>query len=288
MDVDIPGQTLKLDEFKVESLIRDDDNLYIHPRIVMIAPSGSGKSWIVRNILYEMRDIPCGTVIAPTDKMNKFFDDFMPASFIHHEFKPNIIPKILYRQKKILEKNEYRKKVQKKLIDPRTYLVMDDCMASKHLWLKDPNILEIMNQGRHFKLTFILTMQYCLGIQPELRTQFNYIFLLGEDNAASRKKLWEHWAGVFPKFDLFEQVFLQVTNNYGCMVINNRIKTTDLTKKVFWYKANRVPDFKIGTHQYLKFHNDRYDINYQNKQQLFDVLSYGIKKKSNIIVRLIK
>ena len=288
MDVDIPGQTLKLDEFKVESLIRDDDNLYIHPRIVMIAPSGSGKSWIVRNILYEMRDIPCGTVIAPTDKMNKFFDDFMPASFIHHEFKPNIIPKILYRQKKILEKNEYRKKAQKKLIDPRTYLVMDDCMASKHLWLKDPNILEIMNQGRHFKLTFILTMQYCLGIQPELRTQFNYIFLLGEDNAASRKKLWEHWAGVFPKFDLFEQVFLQVTNNYGCMVINNRIKTIDITKKVFWYKATRVPNFKIGIPKFLKFHNDRFDINYQNKQQLFDVLSYGIKKKSNIIVRLIK
>ena len=68
MDIDIPGLTLKLEEFKIESLIYDDDGNFINPRICMIAPSGSGKSWIVRNILYEMRDIPCGTVIAPTDK----------------------------------------------------------------------------------------------------------------------------------------------------------------------------------------------------------------------------
>jgi hypothetical protein len=131
-------------------------------------------------------------------------------------------------------------------------------------------------------------MQYCLGIQHELRTQFNYIFLLGEDNAASRRKLWEHWAGDFPKFDLFEQVFLQVTSNFGCMVINNRIRTTDLTKKVFWFKAKKVQPFKIGSPAFLKFHEDRYDPDYQNKQQLFDVLNYGCKKKTNIVVKLIR
>ena len=76
MDIDIPGQTLKLEEFDIKTLIKDNDGTYIHPRIVMIAPSGSGKSWIVRNILYEMRDIPCGVVLAPTDKMNKFYNDY--------------------------------------------------------------------------------------------------------------------------------------------------------------------------------------------------------------------
>ena len=288
MDIDIPGKTIKLEEFKIESLIRDSDGEYINPRIVMIAPSGSGKSWIVRNILYEMKDIPCGSVIAPTDKMNKFYDDFMPSCFIHHEFKPEIIPKILGRQKAILEKNEKRVKDGKKPVDPRTYLVMDDCMASKNQWVKDPNILEIMNQGRHFKLTFILTMQYCLGIQPELRTQFNYIFLLGEDNAASRKKLYEHWAGVFPRYELFEQVFLQVTDNYGCMVINNRIKTTDLTQKVFWFKAKKVPNFKIGSKEYSKFHDENYDTNYLNKSAAFDFVGYGNKKRANVVVKLIK
>ena len=179
MDIDVPGQTLKLEEFDIKTLIYDDKGEFINPRIVMIAPSGSGKSWIVRNILYAMRDIPCGTVIAPTDKMNKFYDEFMPPCFIHHEYKSEIIPKLLGRQSKILEKNERRVKEGKNPVDPRVYLVMDDCMADKDKWIKDPKMLEIMNQGRHFKLTFILTMQYCLGIQPELRTQFNYIFFRG-------------------------------------------------------------------------------------------------------------
>ena len=188
----------------------------------------------------------------------------------------------------ILAKNEKRIKEGKEPVDPRAFLVMDDCMAAKHLWIKDPKVLEVMNQGRHYQLTYILTMQYCLGIQPELRTQFNFIFLLGDDNAASRRKLWEHWAGVFPKFDLFEQVFLQVTADYGCMVINNRIKTTDITKKVFWFKAKKVPEFKIGLPKYIKFHEQNYDPNYEKKDNFFDISSYGMKKKPAIKVKLMK
>jgi hypothetical protein len=72
------------------------------------------------------------------------------------------------------------------------------------------------------------------------------------------------------------------------MVINNRIKTTDLTKKVFWFKAKKVPNFKIGIPQFLKFHEERYDANYQNKEQLFDILNYGSKKKTNIMVKLVR
>ena len=288
MDISILGNTLQLNEFDIKSLFYDDEGVFINPRIAMIGASGSGKSWIIREIFFHMKnDIGCGVVIAPTDKMNKFYDNFIPSSFIYHEFKPEIIPNILTRQKKIIEKNEKRIIEGKQEIDTRAFLIMDDCMASKNLWLKDPNILEIMNQGRHFKLSYILSMQYCLSVMPELRTQFNYIFMLGEDNAASRKKLHEHWCGVVPSFAMFESIFMQVTSNYGCLVVNNRIKSTDLTKKIFWFRSKRVPDFKIGNPQFLKFHQSNYDINYLNKNKLFDVTSFT-SKKSNIIVKMIK
>ena len=285
---DIDPNALVLEEFKLDTLRKDENGDFLNPRIVMIAPSGSGKSWIVRNVLYCLKDIPCGTIIAPTDKMTKFYDDFIPSSYIYHEYKENIIPKVLRRQEAILEKNKTRKKDGKELLDPRAFLVMDDCMAAKHLWIKDPKVLEVMNQGRHYQLTYILTMQYCLGIQPELITQFNFVFLLGDDNAASRRKLWEHWAGVFPKFDTFEQVFLQVTANYGCMVINNRIKNIDITKKVFWFRAKKVPDFKIGLPKFLKFHEENFDPNYDKKSNFFDLSGFGARKKPQIKVRLMK
>ena len=36
---------------------------------------------------------------------------------------------------------------------------------------------------------------------------------------------------MFPTRDIFEQVFLQVTDNYGCMVINNRLRSSDIKLK---------------------------------------------------------
>ena len=284
-DYNIGGQTIQLEKFDLKKLVVNDRGEYVNPRIAMIAKSGSGKSWVIREILYYLSKthIPCGTVIAPTDKMTKFFDDIVPGSYIHHEYKEDIIPKVLHRQKIIIDKNEQRKKEGKKIIDPRAFLVMDDCMSSKHLWLKDPNVLSIFNEGRHFQLTFILAMQYCIGIQPELRNNFDFIFLLGEDTYSSRKKIYEHYAGIFPKFDLFDQVFSQVTDNYGCMVLDNRIRSADIQKKVFWFKSRETPDFKIGIPRALKYHQINFDPDHDKKSPLLDLNSMISSKRRQVV-----
>lgn len=281
----IGGQTLELAKFDLKKLVVNDKGEYVNPRIAMIAKSGSGKSWVIREILYYLSktNIPCGTVIAPTDKMTKFFDDIIPSSFIHHEYKEDIIPRVLHRQKLIIDKNEQRKKEGKKLIDTRAYLVMDDCMSSKHLWLKDPNVLSIFNEGRHYQLTFILAMQYCIGIQPELRNNFDFIFLLGEDTYSSRKKIYEHYAGIFPKFDLFDQVFSQVTDNYGCMVLDNRIRSADIQKKVFYFKSRQTPNFRVGIPLALKFHENNYDPEHEKKLPLVDMNSMISSKRRQVV-----
>lgn len=286
-DFMIGGQVLQLEQFDLKKLVVSPSGDYVNPRIAMIAKSGSGKSWVIREILYYLSktNIPAGTVIAPTDKMTKFFDDIVPPSFIHHEYNENIIPKILSRQKYIIEKNETRKKEGKKKIDPRAFLVMDDCMSSKHLWLKDPNVLSIFNEGRHYQLTFILAMQYAIGIQPELRNNFDFIFLLGEDTYSSRKKIYEHYAGIFPKFDIFDQVFNQVTDDYGCMVLDNRIRSTDIQKKVFWFKSKPTPAFKVGIPKAIKFNSINFDPNHDKKVPLMDLNSFNSKRKQIVHVK---
>ena len=126
-------------------------------------------------------------------------------------------------------------------------------------------------------------MQYSLGIQPELRSNFDYVFLLGEDFINNRKKLYEHYAGMFPTRDIFDQVFLQVTDNYGCMVINNRLRSTDITKKVFWYKAAKRENFKVGSPKFLKFHDDNYDPDHDKRVPFVDLNMFGRKKSSKPI-----
>ena len=284
-DINCGGEAIQLDKFDLKNLVVDQNGEFLNPRIAIIAKSGSGKSWVIRDILLYLQSIPCGTIIAPTDKMTKFYDDFFPASFIHHEFREDTIPRMLARQKIVLEKNEHRKREGKKPIDPRTFLIMDDCMSSKHLWLKDPSMLSIFNEGRHYQLTFILSMQYSLGIQPELRSNFDYVFLLGEDFINNRKKLYEHYAGMFPTRELFDQVFLQVTDDYGTMVINNRLRSTDIKKKVFWYKAKKREDFSIGSNRFKQFHKIYFDKNHDKRLPFIDINNFGSnKKKANIKV----
>ena len=283
-DINFGGDALQLDKFDLKNLVVDQNGEFLNPRIAIIAKSGSGKSWVIRDILMYLKSIPCGCIIAPTDKMTKFYDDFFPATFIHHEFREDIIPRLLARQKLILSKNEARKKASKKPVDPRTFLIMDDCMSSKHLWLKDPNMLSIFNEGRHYQLTFILSMQYSLGIQPELRSNFDYVFLLGEDFINNRKKLYEHYAGMFPTRELFDQVFLQVTDDYGVMVINNRLRSTDIKKKVFWYKAKKREDFSIGCQRFKRFHQIYFDKNHDKRLPFIDINNFGQKKKTNVTV----
>jgi len=286
-DINFGGECLQLDRFDLKNLVLDQNGDFLNPRIAIIAKSGSGKSWVIRDILSYIHDIPCGTIIAPTDKMTGFFNDFFPVSFIHHEYKQDIIPRLLHRQKLMLAKNEDRKKKKKKPIDPRAFLIMDDCMSTKHLWLKDPSVLSVFNEGRHYQLTFILSMQYSLGIQPELRSNFDYVFLLGEDFINNRKKLYEHYAGMFPSRELFDQVFLQVTDDYGVMVINNRLRSTDIRKKVFWYKAKKVKELTVGCRRFKTFHDLYYDENHDKRLPYIDMSNFGSKRnKRNIRVVL--
>lgn len=250
--------TLEFNKLDPKNIFYNKNGDYISPKINIIAKSGCGKSWLVRDLLDYVGDIPVCMIICPYDGMTKFYEKNFPncASCIYHQYEEGLIGKVLARQKMILRENEKRIKEGKKPIDPRCVFIMDDCMSSKHLWLKDPSFLELMTCGRFYQITFILTMQYSLGIQPELRCNFDHVFLLGEYFINNKKKLYKHYAGMFPSKDTFFQVFDQITDDYGCMVINNRLRSSDICQKVFWYKAeNRGVNQRLGRN-ILTFKNE--------------------------------
>jgi hypothetical protein len=146
-----------------------------HCTIAMIAKRASGKSYLTREILYHKRDIPTAIAISKTEKLNSFYGEFIPDSFIYYNYETDILSNIYNRQSIINEDNKVRVKNKQKEKDDRIMIIMDDCMSSKGTWLKDPNILELFFNGRHHHISFILTMQFSLGIPPELRSNFDYI-----------------------------------------------------------------------------------------------------------------
>lgn len=275
-DVMIGGdKKLQIREFKLDSMVEN-------PAIVMIAKRASGKSWVCRDILRNFKDIPVGLIIAPTEKMSDppFYSDFFPDSYIHYQYKSEIIERMLYRQDVMIEKQKEKAK-DGKIIDPRGFILMDDCLSKKSSWMKDQPIMELLFNGRHYRLMYMLTMQFPLGITPELRCNFDYIFLLSEDFYSNLKRLYDHYAGMFPTFDSFRQVFKDVTSDFGAMVIVNRGARSSFLEKIFWYKAGNATVGMIGCDQFVDYHNNNYDASWRKKKKQFDIMDMCTKKTNS-------
>lgn len=234
------------------SLFNKHHSYFLNKSIILYGSSGSGKSMIIRDILYILKDhIPNILVIAPTNHLNKSFDDIIPSQLIFPEVTEELIQNLFKRQKAvvklynmvndiskleniynkiaqqydnsikyklissynqikqkytsnnelhIVEKkiklkeledlhkksvtefykkviNRYRnsiinnKSLQSKFedtefniikcinINPNFLLILDDCGYNANIWSKYTEIKEIFMNGRHHKITFMMSFQ---------------------------------------------------------------------------------------------------------------------------------
>lgn len=220
------------------------------PVIVLIGKRDTGKSFLVRDLLYYHQDIPIGTVISGTEEGNGFYGKMVPRLFIHNEYNTAIIENILKRQRNVLKQIKKEMESYKRTtIDPRAFVILDDCLYD-NTWARDKMMRLLFMNGRHWKIMLVITMQYPLGIPPTLRTNIDYVFILRENYIANRRRIYDNYAGMFPTFESFCQVMDQCTENYECLVINNNVKSNRLQDQVFWYKADNHNDFRLGSKEF--------------------------------------
>jgi hypothetical protein len=158
-------------------------------------------------------------------------------------------------------------------IDPRAFVILDDCLYD-NTWARDKMMRLLFMNGRHWKIMLIITMQYPLGVPPTLRTNIDYVFILREPYIANRKRIYENYAGMFPTFESFCQVMDQCTENFECLVINNNSKSNKLQDQVFWYKADNHNEFKLGSKEFWELSKD---YNSDDKEDRYDPNS--VKKR---------
>jgi hypothetical protein len=247
--------TLQLKKFDMKNItFKANENK--GPVIVLIGRRDTGKTFLVRDLLYFHQDIPIGTVISGTEAGNGFYAAHVPKLFIHDEYSSALIENILRRQKTVLK--QMKKEVEqykRTTIDPRTFVILDDCLYDNS-WSRDKLMRLLFMNGRHWKVMLIVTMQYPLGIPPTLRTNIDYVFILREPYLTNRKRIWENYASMFPTLESFSSVMDQTTENYECLVINNNAKSNKLQDQIFWYKAENRPEFKLGSKEFWDISRD--------------------------------
>jgi hypothetical protein len=241
--------TLELKKFDMKNIsFKPNENK--GPVVVLIGKRDTGKSFLVRDLLYYQQDIPIGTVISGTEEGNGFYGKMVPKLFVHTEYNTAIIENILKRHRTVLKQIKKEMETYKRsTIDPRAFVILDDCLYD-NTWARDKMMRLLFMNGRHWKIMLVITMQYPLGIPPTLRTNIDYVFILRENYIANRKRIYENYAGMFPTFESFCQVMDQCTENYECLVINNNSKSNKLHDQVFWYKADNHGDFRLGSKEF--------------------------------------
>jgi hypothetical protein len=248
----MPPKMEPVKELKIKKF--DPSCIALDSTICLIGKRRVGKSAALRALLYNLRNVPRGLVMSGTEHVNRFFGDFIPETYIYPEYDTKLMEKIFKKQSQRI-----RKAGGVKSIDNTFFLVMDDLLSDSKNWKNDRQIRELLMNGRHVNILSFITMQYPLGIPPDLRTNLDYVFIFRETIRANRKRLWENFAGVIPKFDQFETLMDAITVDYNCLVINNNTSSNNLEDIVFYWKAPMdLPKFRVGCRNYWRFHDERF------------------------------
>ena len=238
MNINFNNNTLQIQKFDMNNLLFNSKGEKIHVKICIFGKSGRGKSWLIRDIMYMIKNIESGIVITPDSEHFNFYSDFIPTSNIHMGYNKETLNNFLTKQDLELYVN---------IGDNRKYVVFDDCIKSLSEVVNDENIINVYLCGKHYRFTFIYSTQNLNTIPLQYKNQFDYIFLFKEQSNFIKKKIYKHFGKGIPSFDVFEQIFTQITKNYDCMVISNKSNNKwSFSDNIYWHRSRKRKDFKVG------------------------------------------
>lgn len=215
----------------------------------------TGKTTLITSLLYEKSSIfPIGLVMSGTEDSNGHYRRIFPSSFVYNSLREKKIEDFITRQK-----------VAKMHVpNPWSILLLDDCTDDPKI-LNKPLFQGLYKNGRHWKMLYILSLQYCMDVKPVVRTNIDGTFILRESSLRNRKVLWENYASIIPDFSTFCAIMDSATSDYTALYIHNATQSNKIEDCVFWYRAKPVPSgFKFGSPDFWKFDKQRFDPDYKD------------------------
>lgn len=201
---------------------------------VFIAKRNSGKSYLMKHLLSTIikkkSTINWVKVITPT-KFNGEWSNILGDDNVYDEFDNDLIDDILDRQKILKNRN----------IQNAGLLILDDCLGSANF--HNSLFTKLASAGRHYNLTVWISFQHYYKVPTVLRTNSDYLFVLGNHPARVSKSLFEDFSteGVNNVNDM--EILLQnATDDHGVLIVDNSSSKT----KMFSFKApSKLKNLKI-------------------------------------------
>ncbi|CAL44710.1 44.8 kDa ATPase [Spodoptera frugiperda ascovirus 1a] len=251
------------------NLISPREDSFMHPnqggsKIAFVGKPGTGKSVMMRYIMYTKRKmIPVAVVMSGTESSTGFYSRIVPDAYIHNDCDQMALENFKERQ---LE-------ARKRCVNPWALLVLDDCSTNKKNFTTKIQE-DLFKNGRHYKMLYLVGVQYPKDIPLTIRTCFDGVFLFRTGNMDVLKRLWEY-AGDFPNKETFYRVFNEVTSvPYRCLYIDYQSGKGSWYNNIYWAMApppSSIPSFRFGCLEYRMAARERVDKEKVKSQCAYDV-----------------
>jgi hypothetical protein len=263
----------------------DLDSLYNDSTILVLGRRRSGKSWLIRDLMYHKRFMKQVLVFSGTEHVSPFMGDFIPDIFIHSDFSSELVENVLVNQSiKIKKAKKNHESEDGKTDGNNMAIIMDDMLHDAKTWTKDRSVKELFYNGRHYNLMYVVALQYVHGLPPEFRDNLDYVFIYPQENPNAKHKVFESFGSCIDTYREFCDILEQCTENYCCLVVKlSGSGSNKICDKIFWYKAERPSNFKVGSNKYWNYHKSNYNEKYVDKKQTGKKLQVYVNKEGNIV-----
>ncbi len=223
--------------------IKDDST------IAIIAPRRSGKSVLVKDILYNKRtNFAYGLVVSSTENVNRFYGEFIPDIFIHTEYDP-------VRIAGFIQKQTVRVMKEGKHDGNKAFLILDDVLHDQKVWKNDSSLKNIFFNGRHINLCFIILIQDTMGLTPAFRNNLDATIIFYNEKLNEHKKIFEHYSSQLDTFQSFQKVYSTVCKDHRALIF--------MREGIYNYKAKIIEyPFRVGSPSFWHYHDSKYDNEY--------------------------
>ena len=222
-----------------------------NPSIIIFGPRGSGKTHIMKHLIYTMqkkKHFDKAYLFSNTAQLQHGVYDFIPKNNQHIGFKEDIIAKLIDEQRQ----DVMTKKANKKEKNIKRILVVLDDVIDDNKTRHSRILNQLYTQGRHLYIVPIMLSQQIgeNGIAPTIRVNSDLVIGFNAGAQYDRELMSERYLSLIHK-KAGEQVYNNLTNErYSCIAIYNKgiCSARAYQDYVYRYKApQEVPSFSIGS-----------------------------------------